>query len=212
MCNHVNSTKHRADIGRLSSVTCCFLSFADIQGRRTGCAFLDLGNGVSLSPSLGTRGGLCRMRLLQQWNLSMNILWAGKCCERLCGDLLAMHQMKRTLGKMETFSHLASGEITNLWVKLCNFCRVWTVMIAVLTVMSGMDLCHDSLGLVGLDLLGLSLVHLVHGMQQVWSLCACFGLATGGMPVSIGRFWLHVWLLWAWGPWLPWVISVCGHA
>jgi hypothetical protein len=27
-------------------------------------------------------------------------------------------------------------------------------------------------------------------MQQVRSLCACFGLATGEMPVSIGRFWL----------------------
>jgi hypothetical protein len=36
-------------------------SFADIRGRRTGCDFLDLGDGVGLSPSLGTRGGLCRM-------------------------------------------------------------------------------------------------------------------------------------------------------
>jgi hypothetical protein len=42
-------------------VACCFSSFADIQGRRTGCDFLDLGDGVSLSPNLGTRGGLCRM-------------------------------------------------------------------------------------------------------------------------------------------------------
>jgi hypothetical protein len=34
------------------------------------------------------------------------------------------HQMKCMLGKMETFSHLASDEITNLGVKLYNICRV----------------------------------------------------------------------------------------
>jgi hypothetical protein len=45
-------------------------------------------------------------------------------------------------------------------------------MIVVLTVMSDMDLSHDSLELVGLDLPGLSLVGLVHGLQQVRSLCA----------------------------------------
>jgi hypothetical protein len=50
---------------RLSGVTCCFHSFMNIQGRRSGCDFLDLGDGVGLSPSLGTRGGLCRMQLLQ---------------------------------------------------------------------------------------------------------------------------------------------------
>jgi hypothetical protein len=44
---------------------------------------------------------------------------------------------------METFSRLASDEITNLWVKLCNLYRVKTVMIAVLTVMSNIDLSHD---------------------------------------------------------------------
>jgi hypothetical protein len=32
----------------------------------------------------------------------------------------------------------------------------------------------------------MSLVGLVHGMQQVRSLCACFGLATGGMPIGFG--------------------------
>jgi hypothetical protein len=32
----------------------------------------------------------------------------------------------------------------------------------------------------------LGLVGLVHGMQQVRNLCAC--LATGGIPVSVGRF------------------------
>jgi hypothetical protein len=48
----------------------------------------------------------------------VNILRAGKHCEKLCGDLLAVHQRQCTLGKMETFSHLASDGITNLWVKL----------------------------------------------------------------------------------------------
>jgi hypothetical protein len=71
------------------------------------------------------------------------ILRAGKHCERICGDLLAVHQMKCTLGKLETFSRLASDEITNLWVKLCTLYRVKTIMIAVLTVMSDMDLSHD---------------------------------------------------------------------
>jgi hypothetical protein len=48
-------------MGSLCCVAYCFLGFVDIQGRRIGCDFLDLGDGVSLSPSLGTRGGLCRM-------------------------------------------------------------------------------------------------------------------------------------------------------
>jgi hypothetical protein len=64
----------------------------------------------------------------------VNILQAGKRCERLYGDLLAVHQSKCTLDKMETFSLLASDEITNLWVKLENLCKVKTVMIIVLTV------------------------------------------------------------------------------
>jgi hypothetical protein len=54
-----------------------------------------------------------------------------------------VHQRKCTLGKRETFSRLASDEITNMWVKLCNFCRVKTAMIAMLTGMSDMDLLHD---------------------------------------------------------------------
>jgi hypothetical protein len=57
----VNRAKHRAGMGRLSQVACYFLSFMDVRGRRTGCDFLDLDDGVSLSPSHGTRGGLCRM-------------------------------------------------------------------------------------------------------------------------------------------------------
>jgi hypothetical protein len=48
-------------MGRLSHVTCYFISFADVRGRRTGCDFLDLGAGVGLSPSHGIRGGFCRM-------------------------------------------------------------------------------------------------------------------------------------------------------
>jgi hypothetical protein len=57
----VNRTKHRADMGRLSLVPYYFLSFMDVRGRGTGCDFLDLGDGVGLSPSHETRGGFCRM-------------------------------------------------------------------------------------------------------------------------------------------------------
>jgi hypothetical protein len=45
-----------ADMGRLSQVACYFPNFTDVQGRRIGCDFLDLGDGVGLSPSHGTRG------------------------------------------------------------------------------------------------------------------------------------------------------------
>jgi hypothetical protein len=31
----MNRAKHRADMGRLSLVTCYFPSFVDVQGRRT---------------------------------------------------------------------------------------------------------------------------------------------------------------------------------
>jgi hypothetical protein len=57
----VNSAKHRAGMGRLSQVACYFPSFADVRGVMTGCDFLDLDNGVGLSPSHDTRGGFCRM-------------------------------------------------------------------------------------------------------------------------------------------------------
>jgi hypothetical protein len=57
----VNRAKHMADMGRLSLVACYILSFTDVRGRRIGCDFLDLGDGVDLSPSHGTRGGFCRM-------------------------------------------------------------------------------------------------------------------------------------------------------
>jgi hypothetical protein len=61
MYNHVNRAKHKADMGRLILSACYFPNFADVQGRRTGCDFLDLGDGVVLSPSHGTRGAFCRM-------------------------------------------------------------------------------------------------------------------------------------------------------
>jgi hypothetical protein len=54
----------------------------------------------------------------------VDVLRAEKYCERLSGDLLAVHQRKCIVGKIETSSRLGSDEITNLWVKLCNLCRV----------------------------------------------------------------------------------------
>jgi hypothetical protein len=57
----VNCAKHMADMGRLSLVARYFLSFVDVRGRGTGCDFLDLSDGVGLSPSHGTRGGFYRM-------------------------------------------------------------------------------------------------------------------------------------------------------
>jgi hypothetical protein len=57
----VNRAKHRADMGRLSQVACYFSGFVDVRCKRTGCDFLDFGDGVGLSPSRGTRGGFCRM-------------------------------------------------------------------------------------------------------------------------------------------------------
>jgi hypothetical protein len=57
----VNRAKHRDDMGRRSQVACYFSSFVDVQGRRTGCDFLDLGDGVDLSPRHGTGGGFYRM-------------------------------------------------------------------------------------------------------------------------------------------------------
>jgi hypothetical protein len=53
----VNRAKHMTDMGRLSQVACYFSSFTDVRDRRTGCDFLDLGDGVGLSPSHSTRGG-----------------------------------------------------------------------------------------------------------------------------------------------------------
>jgi hypothetical protein len=57
----VNRVKHKANMGRLSQVASYFPSFVDVRGRRIGCDFLDLGDGVGLSPSHVTRWGFCRM-------------------------------------------------------------------------------------------------------------------------------------------------------
>jgi hypothetical protein len=57
----VNRVKHIADMDRLSQVACYFPIFVDVRDRRIGCDFLNLGDGVGLSPSHGTRGGFCRM-------------------------------------------------------------------------------------------------------------------------------------------------------
>jgi hypothetical protein len=57
----VNRAKHMADMGRLSQLACYFPNFTDIRGRRIGCDFLNLGDGVDLSPSHVTRGGFWRM-------------------------------------------------------------------------------------------------------------------------------------------------------
>jgi hypothetical protein len=57
----VNRAKHKADMGKLNQVACCFPNFMDVRGRGTVCDFLDLGDGVGLSPSHGTGGGSCRM-------------------------------------------------------------------------------------------------------------------------------------------------------
>jgi hypothetical protein len=57
----VNHAKHMADMGRLSQVAYYFPSFTDVQGRRTCCELLHLGDGVGLSSSHDTRGGFCRM-------------------------------------------------------------------------------------------------------------------------------------------------------
>jgi hypothetical protein len=46
-------------MGMLSQVACYFPSFTDVQGRRID--FLDLGDGVGLYSSHGTRGGFCRI-------------------------------------------------------------------------------------------------------------------------------------------------------
>jgi hypothetical protein len=57
----VNRVKYMDDMGRHSLVACYFPSFTDVRGRGTECDFPDLGDGVGLSPTHGTRGGFCRM-------------------------------------------------------------------------------------------------------------------------------------------------------
>jgi hypothetical protein len=56
----VNRTKHRADMGRLSLVACCFLVSWMFEVEGKDGVILTLGDGWS-NPSLGTRGDFCRM-------------------------------------------------------------------------------------------------------------------------------------------------------
>jgi hypothetical protein len=56
----VNSTKHRADMGRLSLVACCFLVSRMFEVEGKDGVIPTLGDG-SCNPNLGTRGGFCRM-------------------------------------------------------------------------------------------------------------------------------------------------------
>jgi hypothetical protein len=41
----------------------------------------------------------------------VDVLWAGKCCEKLCGDLLPVHLRKCMMGKMGTLSHRPVGKV-----------------------------------------------------------------------------------------------------
>jgi hypothetical protein len=113
--------------------------------------------------------------------------------KKLCGDLLSCTKGSVHWAKKETFSCLASDEITILWVKLCKLCRVKTIMIAVLTVMSGMDLSHDWLGYGWVGFVGLESSWVgswyATGATPV---CMVLDLALGGMPVSVVRFCLQV--------------------
>jgi hypothetical protein len=111
-------------MGRLSLVTCYFLSFADVWGRRTGCDFLDLGDGVGLSPTMAQEEASVGCDFYSGETLVWMFCRLGNAVKKLFGDLLTVHQRKCMKGKIETFSRLASDEITNLWVKLCNLCKV----------------------------------------------------------------------------------------
>jgi hypothetical protein len=117
----------------------------------------------------------------QRWNLSVDICGLGNVVKD-CGDLLAMHQRKCTLGKIKTLSHLASDGITNLWGKVVQ---------PLLSVNSHDSRAHDHewhepfTRLVGLWLVWIwsgNWVWLV--WQQRWDMWALFGLATGVRQVS----------------------------
>jgi hypothetical protein len=58
--------------------------------------------GIQTLAQEGASIGWCS---LQRLNLNVDVLQTGKRCEILCGDLLAVHLRKCTLGKMETLSH-----------------------------------------------------------------------------------------------------------
>jgi hypothetical protein len=56
----VNSAKHRADMGRLSCVACCFLVLRMFEVEGKDSVIPTLGDGWS-NTSYGTRGGFYRM-------------------------------------------------------------------------------------------------------------------------------------------------------
>jgi hypothetical protein len=91
--------------------------------------------------------------------------------------------------KWRLFSHLASDEITKLWVKLCNLFRVYD------SCVHGHERHGPFTRFVGVWLV---CIYRVFWVQLVWfvvcSRCEAYvhDLATGGMPVSVGWFWLQV--------------------
>jgi hypothetical protein len=60
---------------------------------------------VGLSPSMAQEGASVGCDFCSSENLTVDVLRARKHCERLCGDLLAVHPRKCMLGKTETLSH-----------------------------------------------------------------------------------------------------------
>jgi hypothetical protein len=120
----VNSAKHRADMGRLSQVACYFPGFTDVRRRRTGCDFLDLGDGVGLSSSHGTRGGFYRMCFRSGETSVWMFCRLGNAVKNYV--VISWPCTKGSVhgAKWRLSSRLANDEITNLWVKLCNLCRV----------------------------------------------------------------------------------------
>jgi hypothetical protein len=146
---------------------------------------LTLGDGWC-NHNLGTRGDFCRMWLPQWWNLNVDVLRAGKICEKLCGDLMAIHLRKCMMGKWRLliidgwWSHQPVGKVVQpLQSVNCHDSRAhgherhWPFTWLVRFFWLG------SLVWVGSSRSG-------YGVQQVWNLGAC--LATGGMPVSFDRF------------------------
>jgi hypothetical protein len=56
----VNNIKHRADMGKLSYVACCFLASRMFEVQGKDGVIPTLGDGWC-NPNLGTRGVFCRM-------------------------------------------------------------------------------------------------------------------------------------------------------
>jgi hypothetical protein len=111
-------------MGRLSQVACYFPSFVDVQGRRTGCDFLDLGDGVGLSPSHGTRGASVGCDFHSGETSVWMFFGLGNAVKNYV--VISWPCTKGSVhgAKWRLSTSLASDEITNLWVKLCNLYRV----------------------------------------------------------------------------------------